>query len=227
VVSLVVCASAKADTLSPTASSGSTATFNGVTITYAGTNPVSGVFGSNGTTSTAAESVTFTGIGTGLVGIQVGTLPLSNGGNGDVSFNACSGNSCLGTTTPFYVNFVPSGTPGSTYSGLAIGGSGSAPIITAGLSGQYDASNDQACYLASSANFNACNTGASPVGVASISATGDKFTVQDASISFTFTLPTATPVTPPSSVPEPSSILMTGTGLLALLGFSLSRRETL
>ena len=95
VVCLVVCASAKADTLNPTTSSGSTATFNGVTITYNGTNPLSGVFGNNGTTATASESVTFTGIGTGLVGIQIGTLPSSNGGSGDVSFNACSGSSCL------------------------------------------------------------------------------------------------------------------------------------
>lgn len=176
------------------------------------------VFGNTGTGATAVESVTFTGIGTGLVGIQIGTLPSSNGGNGDATFNACSANSCLGTTTPFYVNFVPSGAAGSTFSGLAIGGSGASPTIIGGLSGEYDASNDQACYLNAGANFNACNTGASPVGVASVSASGGQFTVQDASIAFTFVLPTVTtPVTPPSSVPEPSIAWMLAAGLLALL----------
>ena len=219
---LGICLRTKADTLNPTSISGTTATFSGVTITYTGTNSVTTVFGNNGSMATAVESVSFSGIGTGLVAIQIGILPTSNAGNGDATFNACSGSSCLGTTAPFYVNFVPTGLPGGAFSGIQVGGSASAPAVSGSLTGQYDASNDQACYLNVAANFNACNTGGTPTGIASISAVDDTFTVQSDSIAFTFTLSAST-----TSVPEPSNLLMVGSGLLGLLGVGLYRKGVL
>jgi hypothetical protein len=217
--------STNADSLNPTSSSGNTATFTGVTITYIGSNPVTDVFGNNGSTATAVETVVFSGIGTGLVGIQIGILPTTNAGNGDAKFNACSGSSCLGTTTPFYVDFVPTGLSGGTFSGIPIIGSASAPSISGSAAGQYDASNDQACYLNSLDNFNVCNTGANPTGLASISAIGDVFTVNSDSISYTFTLPVTGVPTSNAPMPEPSNLLMLGSGLLGLLGVIRYRNE--
>jgi len=48
------------------------------------------------------------------------------------------------------------------------------------------------------------------------------FDINSASINLTFTLPTGS--TPPPSVPEPSSLLMLGSGLLGLMGFGLRRQ---
>jgi hypothetical protein len=219
---LGACIPMRADTLTPTSFSGTTATFNGVTITYTGTNPVTDVFGNNGSTASAVESISFLGIGTTLVGIQIGTLPSSSAGNGDAMFNECSGSSCLGTTTPFYATFVPTGPMGGTFSGLQVGGPASAPTVTGSLAGEYDAPNDQACYLNSLDDFNTCNTGSDPTDLVSISTVGDVFTVQSASISFTFALPTSTTTTI-TPTPEPSNLLMLGSGLLGLLGVGLYR----
>jgi len=150
-------ATAKADTLSLSSSSGNTATFSNVTIAYVGTNPVSTVYGNTGTTATASESATITGIGTRLAGIQIGTLPSSNAGSGAAVFNTCSASSCLGTGTLVYVNLVPSGTPGSRFSGLAAGGADrlrpSRAAHRANMMRRMIV-----CSLTTGDNFNACNT---------------------------------------------------------------------
>jgi hypothetical protein len=105
---------------------------------------------------------------------------------------------------------------------LPVGGSASAPTVSGSLAGEYDAPNDQACYLNSLDDFNTCNTGTDPTDLVSISAVGDVFTVQSDSISFTFTLPTSTTTTI-TPTPEPSNLLMLGSGLLGLLGVGLYR----
>jgi hypothetical protein len=173
---------AKADTLSPSSFTSTTAVFTGVSVTafdngypMSSTNPL-----------TTTDTITL----------------YANGGSGLSVLIACT-SGCIST-----------GNSASLYGAQIFTGPTSAPVVT-GTSFTFNSASDSIC------DGGACNTTGDPNDIVKITlASPDQFTITSASINMSFTLG-------PTTTPEPSSLLMLGSGVLGLFGFGLRRKAVL
>jgi hypothetical protein len=198
---------AKADSFTPSSSTSTTSVFSNVLVYYVTANaasnpwgltnilanPVSGVLGNSGGQATSTETVALIENANGnFFDIQVGSSK-----SGSIFF------------TQFFGN--------STNKGIPFTGTTANPNINPNT-WTFNSSTDTSCYL-NTVSSPVCNGPASsPLGISVLQTPGgvDVFSLQDSSIEVAFAL---TPGT--VSTPEPSSLLMLGSGLIGLMGLGL------
>jgi hypothetical protein len=164
--------------------------------------------------SFTANSATFTGVA--VTAFDNGfpnssTNPLTT--TDSVTFFA-NGGSGLSVQITCTSGCISTGNSASLYGAQIFTGPTSAPVLGPTTTFNFANALDSIC------DGGACNTTADPIDIVTITlASPDHFLITSASITMNFDL-TGAPVT----TPEPSSLLMLGSGVLGLFGFGLRRK---
>lgn len=200
---LTMAVASKADTLTPSSfASDTSATFDNVQIYYVDANPSANPWG--------IVSTCPSGCNANPLGSDSST-PFTTE---NITFRDSTGSATAGLDVTGGVFTIHS--YGST--SLFTSGTDSAPQITGTAKttlATYTAATDSFCANA------ACNNGGDPAIVVGLSQIApDVFTVTSSSLEIAFSLGSG----PATSTPEPSSLLMLGSGLFGMLGLGLGKR---